>query len=152
MNLKSMWIAALSGAVLTTLVSNLPFIDMVNFLCFAGFWGGAIFAVWLYRRLSGTLTIGQAVRLGVLTGLYAGALGFVVSFLGWAGFQGFANELARVLPPEDLLGLEDAPTWSILAFNLVGVVVNVVFGTLGGWIGGAIFRTDRLTKKTGEQS
>lgn len=147
MNVKNLWIAALSGAVLTTLVSNLPFVDLVNFVCFAGFWGGAIFAVWLYRRLSGTLIVGDGVRIGLLTGLCAGILGFGLSFLGLAGFQGTANEIAQILPAEDMQGIEDIPAWGVLAFNLVGVLFNIIFGTIGGWIGGVILRTDRVESK-----
>ena len=146
MNVKNMWIAVLSGAVLTTLVSNLPFIDLVNFLCFAGFWGGAIFTIWLYCRLNGSVTLGQAVGLGALTGLCAGALGFALSFVGLAGFQGTANELAQLLPPEEIQDIENVPAWGILLFNLVGVLFNIIFGTVGGWIGGLLFRTDRVTK------
>ena len=147
MNTKNLWIAVLSGAVLTTLVSNLPFIDLVNFLCFTGFWGSAILAIWLYRRLTGSLTVGEGVRLGALTGLCAGVLGFALSFLGLAGFQGTANELAQVLPVEDMQEIENFPAWGILVFNLFGVLLNVIFGTIGGWIGGAIFRTDRQVVK-----
>jgi hypothetical protein len=147
MNNKNYWIAALSGAALTTLVSNLPFIDLVNFLCFAGFWGSAIFTIWLYRRLSGKLTIGEAVRLGAFTGLCAGVLGFSLSFLGLAGFQGTARELAQIVPPEDLIEIENVSAWGILIFNLVGVLFNVIFGTIGGLIGGSIFRTDRNSGK-----
>src|SRR5512138_1279919 len=101
MNDKNFWIACLSGAVLTTLVSNVPYVDMVNFLCFAGFWGGAIFAVWLYRHLSGTLDARQSIRIGLWTGLFAGILGFALSFLGVAGLQGTMNELSTVIPTED---------------------------------------------------
>jgi hypothetical protein len=89
------------------------------------------------------LTIGDGIWLGALTGLCAGALGFGLSFLGLAGFQGMANDLAQMLPAEDMQGLESVPTWGILLFNLLGVLTNVIFGTIGGWIGGAIFRTDR---------
>ncbi len=143
MNKRNLWIAVLSGGVLTTLVSNLPLVDLVNFLCFAGFWGSAIFAVWLYRRLSGSLTIGEGLRLGALIGLCAGGLGFALSFLGLAGFQGTVNELAQILPAEDMQAIQNVPAWGILVFNLVGVLFNVIFGTIGGWIGGALFRTDR---------
>ena len=143
MNTRNLWIAALSGAVLTTLVSNLAVINLVNCLCFAGFWGGAIFTAWLYRRLNGTLTIREGIWLGALTGLCAGLLGFVLSFLGLAGFQGMVNELAQFLPAEDMQDFATFPTWGVLLFNLLGVLTNVIFGTVGGWIGGAIFRTDR---------
>ncbi len=147
MNAKNLWIAVLSGAVLTTLVSNLPYVDLINFVCFAGFWGGAIFAVWLYRRLSGKLTLREGLALGALTGLCAGILGFGLSFLGLAGYQGTANELAQLLPPEDSQDLSNIPTLGMLIFNLVGVGFNILFGTIGGLIGGAILRTDVIARK-----
>jgi hypothetical protein len=151
MNTKHLWTAALSGAVLTTLVSNLPFIDLINFLCFFGFWGSAIFTIWLYRRLNGSVTLSEAVRLGALTGLLAGALGFGLSFLGLAGFQGTANELAQILPAEDMQDFENMPAMGILAFNLVGVLFNIIFGTVGGFLGGLIYRTDHRTAKITEK-
>jgi hypothetical protein len=73
---------------------------MVNILCVAGFWGGAIFAVWLYRRLSGEVTARQSVRIGLLTGLFAGLLGFMLSLFGVAGLQGLVNELGAIAPSE----------------------------------------------------
>ena len=104
---------ALGGAVVTTLVSNLPFVGFINCLLFAGFWGSAIFAVWLYRRLNGSVTLSEAVRLGALTGLCAGALGFALSFLGLAGFQGTANELSQILPA--LRGYNLQPQFQVAA-------------------------------------
>ena len=147
MNAKNLWIAVLGSAVLTTLVSNLPFVGLVNLLCFAGFWGSAIFAVWLYRRLNGTVTVGDGLRIGALTGLFAGMLGFGLSFLGLAGLQGFTNGIEQFIPADASTG-EEIPAWGALAFNLAGVLFNVIFGTIGGWIGGAIFRTDRQTGKS----
>ena len=138
MNSKNLWIACLSGAVLITLVSNLPFVDMINILCFAGFWASAIFAVWLYRRLSGTVTIRQAVTIGLLTGLFSGILGFALSFLGVSGMQGLLNELSQEA--------ESIPLWGAMIFNFLGVIFNIFFGTIGGWIGGSIFKTSLKTK------
>jgi hypothetical protein len=152
MNTKNLWIAALSGAVLPTLVSNLPFINLVNCVFFVGFWGSAIFAVWFYRRMSGSITVGEGVRLGALTGLCAGALGFVLSFLGWAGVQGLINELKPFMTMEDLQNVQQIPSWVGITFNLLGVIINVLCGTFGGWIGGLIFRTDRITQKLGAQA
>lgn len=138
MNTKNLWIAVLSGAALTTLVSNLPFVDMVNILCFAGFWGGAIFAVWLYRRLTGSVIVRQAVTIGLLTGVISGILGFALSFLGVAGMQGLMSEFSQET--------DSIPLWGAMVFNFLGVVFNIFFGTIGGWIGGSIFRTDRVTQ------
>jgi hypothetical protein len=148
MNTKNLWIAALSGAVLTTLVSNLPIIGFVNCLLCAGFWGSAIFSVWLYRRLSGTVTVGQGVRVGALTGLCAGVLGFLLGFIGLAGAAGLSNVASSFLPADTAQGMNSTvQAMGSIVFNLIGVVFNVIFGTVGGWIGGAIFDPNRTSKK-----
>jgi len=147
MHTRSLIIACVSGAVLTTLVSNLPIIGIVNCLLCAGFWGSAIFAVWLYRRLNGTLTVRQGVNIGTLTGLLAGLLGFLLSFAGLSGAQGFLNSYGKLMSPDAVKGMESIPAWGGIVFNLVGVLFNIGFGALGGWIGGAIFKTGRQTGK-----
>ena len=147
MNTKNLWIAALGGAVLTTLVSNLPLIGFVNCLLCAGFWGSAIFAVWLYRRLNGTLTVGQGVRIGALTGLLAGVLGLILSLVGLAGAQGFLNGARQFLPADATQGMNEFPAWGGWIFNLLGVIFNIGFGAMGGWIGGAILDPNRKNRK-----
>jgi hypothetical protein len=148
MNSKNLWIASLSGAVLTTLVSNLPFIGLVNCVLCAGFWGSAIFAVWLYRRLNGSLERGQAVRIGLLTGLLAGVLGFALSFAGLAGAQSALNAAQQFLPADASQGMSDLPAWGAIVFNLVGVAFNIGFGALGGWIAGMIFNPRPKVQKS----
>jgi hypothetical protein len=141
-NTKNLWIASLSGALLTTLVSNLPIIGLVNCLLCAGFWGSAIFAVWLYRRQSGGLTIGEGVRVGALTGLCAGVLGFLLGFIGLTGAAGLKNVVGSILPADTAQGMNSTmQALGSIVFNLIGVILNIIFGTIGGWIGGAIFKT-----------
>jgi hypothetical protein len=147
MNVKNLWIACLSGAVLTTLVSNLPLIGFVNCILCAGFWGSAIFAVWFYRRMGGTPTMRDSVRIGLLTGLLSGVLGFLLSFAGLAGAQGILNNAQPFLPADATQGMSDIPAWGGVIINLVGVIFNVGFGALGGWIGGTIFNPDRKSKQ-----
>jgi hypothetical protein len=147
MNTKNLWIASLAGAVLTTLVSNLPLVGFVNCLLCGGFWGSAIFAVWLYRRLSGPVTIRQGVNIGLLTGLLAGVLGFGLSFAGLAGVQGLLNGAQKILPADATKGMADLPGWAALPLNFVGVLFNIGFGALGGWIGGILFNPNRASKK-----
>jgi hypothetical protein len=43
--------------------------------------------------------------------------------------------------------MQDMPAWAPTLINLLGVVVEVGFGAVGGWIGGTLFRTDRGTQK-----
>ena len=141
MNTKNLWIASLSGALLTTLVSNLPIVGLVNCLLCAGFWGSAIFAVWLYRRQSGAVTVGEGVKIGALTGLCAGVLGFVLGFIGLTGAAGLSKVFGSILPADAAQGMNSTmEAAGSIVFNLIGVVFNVIFGTVGGWIGGAIFK------------
>jgi hypothetical protein len=142
MNAKNLWIAVLCGAVVTTLVSNVPVVDFVNLLLCVGFWGSAVFAVWLYRRLAGTLTLGQGVVVGTLAGALAGALGFSISFLGLAGLQGIVNEIRLFAGVENAGSLEYSIEEAV-AFNAVGVMINILCGAIGGLIGGAALRTNR---------
>lgn len=147
MNSKNLWIASLSGAALSLLVSNLPLIGFVNCLVCGGFWGSAIFAVWLYRRLNGTVTIRQGVNVGLLTGLLAGLIGFALSFAGLAGAQGFLNSAQKFLPADATQGMTDFPAWAGYIFNFLGVLFNVGFGALGGWLGGLLFNPERKNRK-----
>ena len=146
MNTKNLWIAALSGAAASLLVTNLPYIGFVNCLLCAGFWGSAIFAVWLYRRLNGTLTVSNGVKIGALSGLIAWAVGFLLSFLGLAGIQGLLSGVGQMLPADATKDMQEIPAWAAILFNLSGVVFEAGFGAIGGWIGGVIFRTDRIQK------
>jgi hypothetical protein len=146
MDTKNVWIASLSGAGLSLLVSNLPFIGLVNCLLCSGFWGSAIFAVWLYQRLGSALSIRQGIKIGTLAGLVAGVIGFGLSFIGLAGAQGFLNSAQQFLPADATQGMEDIPAWGEYIFNFLGVLFEVGFGALGGWIGAVIFDPARKTK------
>ncbi|MCJ7796332.1 MAG: hypothetical protein MUQ56_06140, partial [Thermoleophilia bacterium] len=64
MNTKNLLIASLVGGVAITLLANVPILNFINCLLCAGFWAGAILAVWLYKRQTGTVTLGQAVAVG----------------------------------------------------------------------------------------
>ena len=152
MNTKNLWIAASVGAATSLLATNLPFVGLVNCLLCAGFWGSAILAVWLYRRLNGSLSVREALKVGALSGLIAGVVGFLLSFVGLAGVQAMMKGLGQFIPPEDLKGIQEIPAWAGWLINLLGVVVEVGFGALGGWIGGAFFRTDRAAGKPGGQA
>lgn len=152
MNTKNFWIAVMAGGALSLLVTNLPYIGFVNCVLCAAFWGSAIFAVWLYRRLNGTLSIREAVKVGAASGLIAGVVGFLLSFVGLAGVQSLLTGFENILPPETLGDVQDIPVWVGVIINLLGVLIEVVFGVIGGWIGGAIFQTDHNIHKAEVQS
>ena len=140
MNTRNLLIASLVGGVASTILSNVPVLDLVNCLLCAGFWGGPLLAVWLYKRQTGTVSLGQAVAVGTVAGIWAGVFGFALSLAGLAGVAALMKSYAPFLPPEAGVGSVPSGPASVL-INLVGVGVNILFGAIGGLIGGAIFRT-----------
>jgi hypothetical protein len=136
MNVKNLLIASLVGAVASLLAVNVPFLNLINCLLCVGFWGSAVLAVWLYARMTGAVTLKDAVIIGLATGLATGILGLVLSFIGLAGGAALANSIQAVAPDAQI----DLPEGSGLIFNLAGVLVDIVFGAVGGLIGGFLFR------------
>ena len=138
MNSKNLWIAALIGAVVTTFFANFPIINFLNCLVCLPFWGGPLLAVWYYKRQSGTMTMNQAISVGLLAGFLAGVLGFLFSLIGMAGAASLVRQLNQYMQPEDI------PVWltgaGALLFTLIGVITNVIFGLIGGMVGGAIWQ------------
>jgi hypothetical protein len=57
------------------------------------------------------------------------------------------NGLEGVIPAKDLQGMQDIPAWAGWLINVIGVVIEIGFGALGGWIGGAIFDPNRKIGK-----
>jgi hypothetical protein len=140
MNAKNLIIASLAGAVISLLLANMPVLSLVNCLLCVGFWGSAVFAVWLYQRMTGSVTLGQAVTIGTLAGVWAGLFGFLLSFVGVAGAAALVNSYKSVLPSSAGITM---PPESGLPFTLAGVCVDIVFGAIGGLIGGLIFRNKK---------
>lgn len=146
MNTKHLLFASLVGGLISTVLVNTPFVNLINLLVCAGFWIGPIVAVWLYRRQGDTLTLGQAAATGVLAGAWHGLFGLVLSPLGLAGVGNVLNDARTFLPAEDWPTIATSlPGISGMLFNLVGVAIDVVFGFIGGLVGGVIFGPRRVT-------
>lgn len=144
MNTKQWLAASAAGGLISAVLVNTPVVNLVNLLICAGFWIGPITAVWLYRRMAGPVTMRQAITVGLLAGVWHGLFGLLLSPLGLAGAGGLLNDLRPILSAPDLAELESTLTGlGGLMFNLSGVVIDMVFGLIGGLAGGAIFRTDR---------
>ena len=141
MNYRNLAVAGLVGAVVSLIFANVPILSFTNCLLCAPFWASAILAVWIYKRQTGSLTLGQAVIVGSAAGLAAGIVGFLLSFIGLAGGEALMNSYKSFVPAD--ANLQIPPDIPGAAFNLCGVVVEVAFGAIGGLIGGAIFRTDK---------
>ena len=146
MNTKNLLIASLAGGLISIVLVNTPFVNLINLLLCAGFWIGPIFAVWLYRRLDGALMLREAVITGLLAATWHALFGLLLSPLGLAGAGGVLNELRPLVSAQDLPDLEAALTGlGGLLFNLVAVSFDLTFGLMGGLIGGALFGARRAT-------
>jgi hypothetical protein len=142
MNTKHLLTASLIGGLISFVLVNTPFVNLINLLICAGFWIGPIVAVWLYRRLDVTVTLRQAIMVGLLAGSWHGLFGLVLSLFGLAGAGGMLNAVRPFLSAQDLPDAETALTGiGGLVFNLFGLVFDLVFGFLGGLLGGAMFHT-----------
>ena len=146
MNTKHLLTASLVGGLVSLVLVNTPFVNLINLLICAGFWIGPIVAVWLYRRLSGTLTLREALITGLLAGAWHALFGLLLSPLGVAGAGGLLNELRPFMSAQDLPDLETALTGvGGMLFNLIGMLIDIAFGFIGGLIGGAVSRSRQVT-------
>jgi hypothetical protein len=146
MNTRNLLAASLAGGLISLVLVNTPFVNLINLLLCAGYWIGPIAAVWLYRRLENTMTLKQAMLIGLLAGAWHALIGVALSPLGLAGAGGVLNALRPWVSAQDLPNLETALTGiGGMLFNLIGMVIDIAFGFLGGLIGGAILGTRRAT-------
>jgi hypothetical protein len=146
MNTKNMLITGLVGAVITLGLTNIPLLNLVNCLVCAGFWVGPLFAVWLYKRMSGTISTKEGIWVGVTAGAIAGVIGFLLSFVGVAGGPGFINEINRFMSPQDQIDMSGlGGEIGGIIFTLIGVIFDIIVGAIGGFVGAAIFKNKPQT-------
>lgn len=149
---------ALIAGVTIGLLSGIPIVNIGN--CCCCLWvvsGGALAAYLLQQKQAAPIDLGDAA----LVGLMAGAIGAVVSslislpFTMMAGAMNYQAALdqalnnARDLPPEArqfaerLRGLAGGGAAGV-AFGVIGfffsLVIDAIFATLGGLIGGLVFK------------
>jgi hypothetical protein len=146
MNTKHLLTASLLGGLISLVLANAPFVSLINLLLCAGFWIGPIVAVWIFRRLEGTLTFREAILTGILAGAWHGLFGLVLSPLGLAGAGGLLSAAQPFMQPQDLSAWESNLTGiGGLLFNLVGLLIDLFFGLVGGLMGAALFGPRRAT-------
>jgi hypothetical protein len=147
MNTKNILLAGLVGAVITLVLTNVPFINLVNCLICAGFWVGPLFATWLYKRLSGSLSTKEGIWVGVAAGAIAGLIGFLLSFVGAAGIAGVVNQLNAFMPVEDQIDMSgmEGGIFNVVG-TLFGVGFDIIVGAIAGYIGALLFKDKTQTQ------
>jgi hypothetical protein len=141
MNTKNILITGLIGAIITLALTNIPFVNLVNCLVCAGFWVGPLFAVWLYKRMTGSISTKEGIWVGVTAGAIAGVIGFLLSFAGVAGAAGIINQVNSLMSPADQIDMSGVEgVIGNIVITLFGVIFDIVVGAIGGWVGAAIFK------------
>ncbi len=145
---------ALLGGLLLGVLSALPIINLGNACCCL--WvlaGGAVAAYLLQHNQAAPITTGDGASVGLLAGIFGAIVWQVIAlplaiFWGPVATQFMSRLLENMDLPENarpvLQTLRENAGFSVLRFIIGGfftLCVSVVFSTLGGLIGAALFRT-----------
>ncbi len=166
----SMLIPAAIGGTVGGVTSALPLIGALNCACCSLIIGGGMMAAFMYSRNCKEAGVGFRAGNGALLGLFAG-LFFALSYTIVAGAQGlisagsgggFEAELAKArerigdmdLPPEQQEKFEEGlatfeefierfgPFVLLIVVFGFSLIIGCVFSTIGGLIGGAVFKVE----------
>jgi hypothetical protein len=144
---------ALLGGVFIGVLSALPIISAGNFCCCL--WvlsGGALAAYLLQQNQSALLTPGDGALVGLLAGLVGAVVKTVIAIpiallIGPMQFQAMRGVLENAeLPPEARQALEafassgGASAFLIFVGFAFSLVIDSIFGTLGGMLGALYFK------------
>ena len=147
MNSKALTAAAIAGVGIG-LLSAIPVLNFVNCLLCAWVWGGGIFAVWLYKRNSGDLSVqsSQGAMMGLVAGLIGGLIsGVLGALLGAGSLDAVTSSLQSQMASMDSAQREQMQmmidAMASGGLGILGICMSVgifaIFGLIGGLIGAA---------------
>ena len=144
--------AILIGGTFTGVLSALPIVSIANCCCVWLIGGGAITAYLLQQSQTEPLSLADAAVGGCLAGVFGAFVSAVVSVPVQLMTQPLQRQVAEMLrgnadvPPEVIEMVEQlsgaGPAAVLLGF-VVMLVLGMIFSTLGGLLGGIVFRRDR---------
>ena len=143
MNARYMLLSAGIAGAFAALASNVPVLEMVNCLLCGWLWLGGILAVWIYHwNVEEPVTRGNAMILGVVTGLVATAVDTLLTALMGMNAAPVPPETMAQLreafgPQADLLFSQGA---SLLVTFIFSLIFYTLFAMLGGLLGAMIFK------------
>lgn len=144
--------AILIGGTFTGVLSALPIVSVANCCCVWLIGGGAITAYLLQQGQTDPISVADASVGGFLAGVFGAFVSAIVSLPIQVLTQPLQRRMADLLsgsadvPPElaeMVEQLSSAGTGAVLFTFVVMLVLGMVFSTLGGLLGGVIFRRDR---------
>ncbi|MEO8166844.1 MAG: DUF4199 domain-containing protein [bacterium] len=150
----SMLMPALYGGIIMGVISTVPVLSLMNCLCCAGVMFGGFMAVFFYKKemLPGMapLTSSDGLQLGALAGVFGGVIGslltvIVLKVIGNVNGQMILSmmEVMRDRMPaekwDEMQG--DVLATELSVFKMImGLIIDVIFGLLGGLIGYSILK------------
>ena len=154
-NRPSKLVPALIGGGIIGVLSAIPIVNMGNCLCCMWVLLGGAIAAYVYSRdipPDQEFGSGDAAIVGLLAGCFGALFGTLLSYffmtvLGQMPWQDIVNQILESdtdLPPEfeDMLeGIEETGSMGFMFVFIqlfFGIIINALFGTLGGLLGKAI--------------
>ena len=143
LNTRSLLIAAGIAGVAMGILSSVPILSLGNCLLCGWVWGGAIFAVWLYKRNENgvIVTTGQGVVIGLVAALIGGVISWLLGIVMGGATMAAMGPLLDQFPDAEsrqmLQQLMASGSVSIISL-LFGLIINAIFGIIGGLIGAAV--------------
>ncbi len=143
LNTRSLLIAAGIAGVAMGILSSVPILSLGNCLLCGWVWGGAIFAVWLYKRNENgvIVTTGQGVVIGLVAALIGAVISWLLSIVMGGATMAAMGPLLDQFPDAEsrqmLQQLMASGGVSIISL-LFGLIINAIFGIIGGLIGAAL--------------
>lgn len=149
---------ALYGGLIIGVISGVPGLSLVNCCCCAGVLFGGMMAVFFYQKDlmpdMGPLTSADTLQLGALAGVFGALVGTVFHVVVMLAFGDVSNAMLMEfmsnfrdkMPPgtwEEMEGKLAANTLTAAALFIQlisSLVLDAVFGLLGGLIGYAIWK------------
>jgi hypothetical protein len=151
------FIPALYGGIIMAVISSVPFLSLINCLCCAGVLFGGFIAVYFYKNNftpdTPPFTNADCIAVGALAGVVSAVIG---TFLSMIFLAVFGNVMAQFIldalrhsnlqmPDEVLSQIEQSMGGAmtilfVLSAFFKALIVDVVFGLLGGLIGYSVFK------------
>ncbi len=145
---------ALYGGIIMGVISTVPVLSLVNCLCCAGVMFGGFMAVFFYMKemLPGMapLTSSDGLQLGALAGVFGGIIAslltvIVLKVIGNVNGQMILSMMEVMrdrMPAENWDEMQaDVLATELSVFKMImGLIIDVIFGLLGGLIGYSILK------------
>lgn len=135
------------GGLFIGVLSALPIVKFGNACCCMWVIAGGVLAAWVAQSNQPyTVKAAEGALIGLLAGVIGALIAFPINLLfadferGWA--LRFLENADAEIPPELRSMLENAQAGAIMqVFSFfTSIVVNAVFGMLGGLLGAALFK------------